>query len=933
MKKIILIASLIYGCSGEIPQQQQQLQPTETTSETAPTPTPTLKDEPQKAVNSELSVGNTRVSVTASESDSVTVEKSIEVQDVQDEGVISDEGVPTPTPTPTVQSIDTTPPNTISNLKTGTTQVNNQDTRTTTANTIYLSWNGGDDSESGILKWTIYQYELSSCAGSPVSIDVSVNSYSTNSVIDTTYSFKVKAVNTIGLETLSECSGDITRISTQTAITNTSVSINAGDTYSRSTAVTLTLSATNATELYVTNVEDCVSGGSWQTYTINKSWNLAQQNATATVFVKFRDSYNRESTCINDSITHDSIAPTDTSISITQINTTANIHVTLNLTATNADKMLVSNTGCSSGIWENFATTKAWTLAQTNALNQIYVKFRDIALNESECFSASKLHEDSQAPQGPLVHINWNPPLQWAVTGPEFTDNRIVTLLLTAADESDITNVAISNGTECTGEWETFSYNYLDPISGQDGGLQKSWTLAPTSGVAYVSAKFKDVSGNVSGCATSNIKVVAMATTSQIVAGAYHTCLLSASGHAKCTGRNDYGQLGYGYASSLGDANSIGKIPSTIGTNLANIDVGTDRTIRQLALGTLHTCALLDNDTVKCWGRSHVGQLGQGNTDTILTMGDSLPTVNLGSAVSEISAGMYHTCARMSTGAVKCWGQNSFAQLGIGNITNVGDTTNPVFTSVELGTNKTAIQISAGWQHTCALLNDHTAKCWGYNQNKQLGYDIANYTGDGTYMIGNQPNQLGDTLPAILVGAGKTINQIASGGNFACALINDGSVKCWGAFVAGQLGYQTDYVRTHGTGNNRPYIDFGPSSYSVAKVTTGYEHTCVITTSGLTKCWGTNSSGQLGKYNTDTIGLTNTMYDDTVFPFISLGLNRQTTAKQAIDISAGAYHSCAVFNDGTAKCWGGNGYGQLGVGSTNNLGDFNGEMGDFLPEI
>ena len=824
------------------------------------------------------------------------------------------------------QVIDPTPPSQISNIHTSGSRTS-QDSRTTTNSNIYVSWS--EDNVSDISKWIVMQFESSNCSGIPTNLFETQNQYfNFEAAVDMIYSFKIKAINTALLETVSECSGDITRISAQTAVTNPSISINAGDTYTKTQTVTLTLSATNATQLYVTNDEGCNSGGTWQTYTINKSWNLAQTNTTATVYVKYKDSLNRESDCINDTIIHDSIAPTVNSFSFHSTVLSSDEYgvfirstvLTLDIGASHANKMYVTNTeNCAAnGTWENYNTTKTWTLAHTNAVNSVYIKFKDVAENETDCQNIQIHHKDIAVPIYPVVYVNWT-----GSASAETTSSANVNLYLYAGDDQ-LSEVAISNGTECTGTWETFTPNYnLYPDT---TAYQKAWTLSGTSGIAHVSAKYKDASGNESGCATAAIRLVSMNNTSRVFTGPSHTCLLSTDGKAKCFGRNEYGQLGYGFTQAIVDANGIGKTSATVGLNSNEINVGTGKTILQLSLGVRHTCALLNDQTVKCWGGSPFGEVGLGSTDTVMTMGDSLQAVNLGGPVAEITSGYYHTCARMTSGQVKCWGINTFAQLGLGHTDHVGNSANPVFNSVELGTNKTAIQVVAGSLFTCALLNDHTAKCWGQNSNKQLGQDIANFTGDGSNLIGNHPNQLGDNLPAILVGVNKTITQLAAGAAHGCALLNDGGVKCWGSFSSGQLGYQTDGNRSL-TGNNRPYIDFGPSSYSVTNVVAGDEHTCVIV-SGRTKCWGKNTSGQLGQENLTTIGLQNAMYDDTVFPFINLGTNKTVSA-----MDAGTSHTCAVFTDGTAKCWGSSGYGQLGIGTTNNIGDASSEMDSLLPEI
>ena len=133
-----------------------------------------------------------------------------------------------------------------------------------------------------------------------------------------------------------------------------------------------------------------------------------------------------------------------------------------------------------------------------------------------------------------------------------------------------------------------------------------------------------------------------------------------------------------------------------------------------------HTCATLDDGTLQCWGQNSNGQLGIGSTT-----GQTTPqTVNLGFGrrVESVSTGEYHTCAILDDGSLKCWGRNIYGELGTGSTTQQ---TTPQ--TVNLGAGKTATSVSAGGTHTCASINDGTLKCWGYNSNGQLGNGQSGY--------------------------------------------------------------------------------------------------------------------------------------------------------------------------------------------------------------
>ena len=137
--------------------------------------------------------------------------------------------------------------------------------------------------------------------------------------------------------------------------------------------------------------------------------------------------------------------------------------------------------------------------------------------------------------------------------------------------------------------------------------------------------------------------------------------------------------------------------------------------------GSWHTCAILDNNSVKCWGWNSKGQLGLGDTadrgDAANEMGDNLTAVALGNGrtAKHVTAGAWHTRALLDDDSVKCWGYNGFqGRLGLGDTAHRGDHANEMgdnLTAVDLGTNRTAKQITAANSYTCALLDDDSVKC------------------------------------------------------------------------------------------------------------------------------------------------------------------------------------------------------------------------------
>mmetsp|Transcript_62883 Transcript_62883/g.138438 ORF Transcript_62883/g.138438 Transcript_62883/m.138438 type:complete len:436 (-) Transcript_62883:70-1377(-) len=290
------------------------------------------------------------------------------------------------------------------------------------------------------------------------------------------------------------------------------------------------------------------------------------------------------------------------------------------------------------------------------------------------------------------------------------------------------------------------------------------------------------------GAALASVALGVGRTAVELASGYWHTCARLDNGAVKCWGGNGFGQLG------IGDVLHRGDSAGEMGDALDNLDFGAGRTAIQLAAGTLHTCARLNNDDVKCWGHNDWGQLGQGDInyrgDQPSEMGDDLPPVDLGIARTalQIVAGKWHTCARLDYGGVKCWGKNLYGVLGQGDTAirgdeefELGEYLDPIDLGRADGQNKFTLQLAAGNWHTCAILDDHTVKCWGYNSDGQLGYtDLKNR--------GDLPGQMGNNLPIVDLGQGRTAVEISAGRSHTCARLDNGAVKCWGYIPYGDLG-------------------------------------------------------------------------------------------------------------------------------------------------
>jgi alpha-tubulin suppressor-like RCC1 family protein len=292
-------------------------------------------------------------------------------------------------------------------------------------------------------------------------------------------------------------------------------------------------------------------------------------------------------------------------------------------------------------------------------------------------------------------------------------------------------------------------------------------------------------------------------------AGSSHTCAILDDGSVSCWGYNSRGQLGDG-------TNTQRNTPTQTSS------LGTDRTAVAITGGDYHTCAILDDGSVSCWGNNSRGQLGDGTTTDRNT---PTPTSSLGTdrTAVAITGGNRHTCAILDDGSVVCWGLNYYGGLGDGTTT---DRTTPTQTS-SLGTDRTAVATSAGRYHTCAILDDGSVVCWGRNNYGQLG--------DGTNTKRNTPTQTSS------LGTDRTAVAITGGDYHTCAILDDGSVSCWGWNDYGQLGDGTTTDR-----NTPTQISTLGNERTAVAISTGSKHTCAILDNGSVSCWGDNYYGQLG---------------------------------------------------------------------------------------
>jgi alpha-tubulin suppressor-like RCC1 family protein len=402
----------------------------------------------------------------------------------------------------------------------------------------------------------------------------------------------------------------------------------------------------------------------------------------------------------------------------------------------------------------------------------------------------------------------------------------------------------------------------------------------------------------------------------QIAGGFHTTCTLRSNGTIQCLGDNTYGQLGIGTNTSNYDGPGAAVNVSGISTAIAVAG----------SLDGYHTCAILADHTVWCWGKNDHGQLGNNST------ADSTVPVQVSgiSTAIAVALGENFSCAVLSGGTVQCWGINSWGNLGDGTTT---ERHAPVTVETSAGTNltgatsiaanpyflacatksdgtaycwgnggygglgngsaatsayatqvsgiTTASSIAISYLSTCALLTDGTAKCWGENGRGQLG--------DGTTTR--------SLVPVTVAGLTNAMSISATNGGALCAVLSDHSVQCWGA---------NESKTANGNTTSASPIAFQiPGLTGVTQVASGDETSCALISDGTVKCWGGwASNGQAGSGFASNVNVTT----PTALPDIS-GASQVAATTQS--------HCALIGSPGSVKCWGYGGDGRNGDGTTN----------------
>lgn len=353
-----------------------------------------------------------------------------------------------------------------------------------------------------------------------------------------------------------------------------------------------------------------------------------------------------------------------------------------------------------------------------------------------------------------------------------------------------------------------------------------------------------------------------IATAVQVAVGGNHACALLGDGSVECWGSGAYGELGNG---QLG-------ISSSVPVAVLGIHTAT-----QISAGGRHTCALLADQTVTCWGfESRLDRFGDAQDSAVPVSVDGV------THATQVSAGATHACALLTIGVVLCWGDDETGELGNGH-------TAPYAVPVAVGLASQVRQVSAGDGQTCALLQDGTINCWGAG--------TAPFVADGV-----------STLPVQVPGIATAV-RLSAGTQHACAVLRDGTVDCWGDIDSGALGNGSPDVSIDLGNGAQFYVNTARTVNlaGVSQITAGGEQRCAVLKDGGTDCWGLNDQLELGLPATT---------EHAVSPVAVPAL----TSKIATQISAGTWfspsedHTCARLQDGTVACWGADDAGQLGNG-------------------
>ncbi|MBN2191937.1 MAG: hypothetical protein JW751_03910 [Polyangiaceae bacterium] len=448
--------------------------------------------------------------------------------------------------------------------------------------------------------------------------------------------------------------------------------------------------------------------------------------------------------------------------------------------------------------------------------------------------------------------------------------------------------------------------NCLDPTCG-DGKVQTSIDEECDDG------NRNEADGCENDCQDSMIVKLAM--------GLDHSCALFETGDVRCWGDNTHNQLGLGNTDPHGTDEPY-EIPLIeLGGTAVDIDAGVN-----------HTCALLSNQTVRCWGRNNYGQLGLGDNAAHTSTPMNLGAISVGGSVSRIAIGGNTSCVRLTNGDIRCWGYNNRGQLGLGHMNTVSYQQPPLLPSgygpISIG--GTATDVGVGSSHVCALLSTGRVRCWGYNYSGQLGRQHAQNIGDTELPNAVDPNVPAgsDTTGLVTTDAGRTVSTLVVAGSHSCVVFTNGTLECWGENTNGVLGIAGNNDVADAAGEAPSIAGNVPfSGDTVRSLAAGVYHHCVDLSAGGIRCWGQNYSAELGLSDITPRGNTEATLPNKLSD-LQFGAGLTGT-----DVFVGDSHTCVLLSDGRVRCWGANSAGQLGLGYISTTPDYVGGSSALVPSL